>query len=44
MTEWVLIAAFFAACWVLNRWAFRKDVDRAVRNVERTLDAGDEPR
>lgn len=41
MTEWLLIGAFFAACWVLNRWAFKKDVERAVRKLERTPDGGD---
>jgi len=31
MTEWLLIAVFFGACWVVNRWAFRKDVELASR-------------
>jgi len=30
MAEWLLIAVFFAACWVVNRWAFRRDVTRAI--------------
>ncbi len=29
--EALLIAVFFAACAVLNRWAFQKEVNRAVR-------------
>lgn len=44
MAEWLAIGALFAAFWALNRWAFQKDVERAVRHVERTLDAGNEPR
>lgn len=29
--DWLLIALFFGCCWVANRWAFRKDVERGVR-------------
>lgn len=29
--EWLAIGVFFAACAVLNRWAFQKDVERAIR-------------
>jgi len=32
--DWILICVFFAACAVLNRWAFKRDVDRAVRALE----------
>jgi hypothetical protein len=32
--DWLLIGVFFAACAVLNRWAFKRDVDRAVRALE----------
>jgi len=28
--DYVLIGLFFAACSVVNRWAFRKDVKRAI--------------
>jgi len=31
MTDWLLIALLFGCCWVANRWAFRKDVERGVR-------------
>lgn len=31
MGEWLLIGLFFVACAVLNRWAFQKDVARAIR-------------
>jgi hypothetical protein len=37
MGEWLAIGAFFAACWALNRWAFQKDVERAVRWRESQL-------
>lgn len=35
MGEWLLVGVFFAACWVLNRWAFQRDVERAVREMEK---------
>lgn len=30
--DWLLIGVFFAACAVLNRWAFWRDVARGVKN------------
>jgi hypothetical protein len=32
--DWILIAVFFGACAVLNRWAFAKDVERGVRYAQ----------
>ncbi len=37
MAEWIGIALFFAACAVVNRWAFQKDVERAIRWRESRL-------
>jgi len=28
--DYVLIAVFLAACWIANRWAFARDVERAI--------------
>lgn len=33
MTEWLLIIVFFAACAVLNNYAFKLDVQRSVRRM-----------
>lgn len=32
--DWLPIGLFFGACWVLNRWAFQRDVERAQRHIE----------
>lgn len=29
--DWILIGVFFAACAIVNRWAFQKEAERAVR-------------
>jgi hypothetical protein len=33
MSEWLVIAVFFGACWLLNRWATQRDVDRLTAEL-----------
>lgn len=33
--DWLIMGVFFGACWLLNRWAMQRDVERLTAELLR---------
>lgn len=31
--DWLVMTVFFGACWLLNRWAMQRDVERLTAEL-----------